>query len=503
MKIHIPIILLFLLYACPTALLCLNEDQSLPGERISLEKVIFLAKERSIETKQARHAYLSAYWDYRIFRAQYLPSVNLSLTLPNFNRSLNTVQNYVTGEYNYVQSYSMRNSAQLSIDQNIAVTGARISLNSSLERMDQFGQQRLVSYINQPIALTISQPLWGTFNYLKWNRKIEPKQYEKAKKEYLESQQEITLQAVNCFFSLLLAQKKVEIAFSNYKNSQQQYEYAKERNRLRELSSNELAQIELSMRNDQLDLNQVLLEHGEALVEFNNFLRNPLDRSYILAEPTPLPDISLNAEWVYQTAMLQNSEKLKREIDQLSAAQAIEKAKQEKGISADLYIRVGYNKSAGRFPDSYRNLLDQETISLGIRIPLLDWGVGRGRMAVARSQAELTREQVAQEEVKYQQWVYLKTMEFGSQRERYQIAVSADSVASRLYIQANERFEQGLIDVLSLTNSQIEKDQAKVKALTELQNFWQLFYTLEKITLFDLQKQVSRLQELDRITNIK
>lgn len=496
-------ILLFLLYNHSFDLFGRTEDELSDGEWITLEHVILLAKERSLEAKQAGHRFLSAYWNYRSFRSQYLPSVNLNLTLPNFNRSLNSVQNYVTGEYNYVQSYSMTNSAQLSIDQNIAVTGARISLNSSLERMDQFGEQRLISYINQPVALTISQPLWGTFNYLKWNRKIEPKQYEKAKKEYLESQQAITLQAVEYFFSLLLAQKKVEISFSNYKNSRQQYKYAKERNRLRELSDNELAQIELSMRNDQLDLNQVRLEHGEALVEFNNFLRNPLSLSYILVEPESLPDINLNAEWVYQIAVLQNSERLKREIDRLSAAQAVEKAKQERGISADLYIRVGYNKSAGRWTDSYRSLLDQENVSLGIRIPLLDWGAGRGRVAVARSQEELTREQIAQEEVKYQQWVYLKTMEFTSQRERYEIAVAADSVASRLYIQANERFKQGLIDVLSLTNAQIEKDQAKVKVLTELQSFWQLFYTLEKITLFDLRKQVSRLGELDRITNIK
>lgn len=501
--IHISIkITTLLLYLGQSFSLYAQPDKGHVTEYLTLDNVIAFVKEHSLESMQAEHDFLSAYWQYREFKAQYLPSMNLNLTLPNFNHSLSFVQNYETGEYNYVQSYLMTSRAQLSIDQNIALTGARISVNTSLERMDQFGQQRLINYINQPIFISISQPLWGTFNALKWSRKIEPKRYEKAKKEYLESLQDVVLQAVDQFFALLLVQKRVEIAGLNLKNSSLQYQFALERNKLKAFSDNELAQIELNMRNDQLDLNEVCFEYEETNVKFNSFLRNEVTVYYTLVEPSELPEIDLKSDWVYETALKNNGEMLKRQIDQLTAMQAVERAKKERGVKADLFVQVGYNRNASRLSESYRNPLDQENISLGIRIPLYDWGVARGRIAVARSQAKITQEQHVQEEIKYQQWVSLKVMEFVSQGERYQIAESTDSVANRLYVQANERLRQGVINVMALTNAQIEKDQAQIKSLTELQNYWQLFYTLEKITLFDFRLNMHKTEQFDQLIKL-
>jgi len=150
-------------------------------ERLRLGDVITLASQRSIDAILHRHQFLSAYWQFRAFKAELLPSLNLGLTAPNFSHALVALQNAVTGEYNYVQDYSMRNSVNLSIDQNIAPTGGKVSLYSSLERLDQFGDQRYHSYNTNPVSITYTQPIFGSFNSLKWDKKIEPEEYEKAK----------------------------------------------------------------------------------------------------------------------------------------------------------------------------------------------------------------------------------------------------------------------------------------------------------------------------------
>ena len=79
-----------------------------------------------------------------------------------------------------------------------------MSLNTSLARLDQFSYDTK-TYNSNPVTINYTQPL-RSFNTLKWQKKTEPLQYEKAKKQYLESLEGITLQTTSYFFSVLSAQ---------------------------------------------------------------------------------------------------------------------------------------------------------------------------------------------------------------------------------------------------------------------------------------------------------
>ena len=59
---------------------------------LSLQQAIEIAQENSPEAQAARHTYRAAYWNYRFFRANYLPSV----TLTSYPES-GDKQNYPTG----------------------------------------------------------------------------------------------------------------------------------------------------------------------------------------------------------------------------------------------------------------------------------------------------------------------------------------------------------------------------------------------------------------------
>lgn len=60
---------------------------------LSLQQAIEIAQENSPEAQAARHTYRAAYWNYRFFRANYLPSV----TLTSSPTESGDKQNYPTG----------------------------------------------------------------------------------------------------------------------------------------------------------------------------------------------------------------------------------------------------------------------------------------------------------------------------------------------------------------------------------------------------------------------
>ena len=121
--------------------------------KLTLPDVIGMAQERSYDAMVARLSFMSHYWSYRSFRAELLPSVNLSGGLLQFNRSMVEARNYEDGRISYVKNNSMTNSLALSLDQNIAPLGGRLSLQSYLYRLDQFSYDSKI-YNSQPLRLS-------------------------------------------------------------------------------------------------------------------------------------------------------------------------------------------------------------------------------------------------------------------------------------------------------------------------------------------------------------
>ncbi|MBR4883587.1 MAG: hypothetical protein IKU18_06885, partial [Bacteroidales bacterium] len=154
------------------------------GLQLTLDEVISTAREQSVPALRAKHQFVVSYWRYRTYKAQFLPSLNLSANLGQYNRSLVGVQNSETGKINYVENNNLTNSLNLSIDQAIPFTGGTVSVYTSLSRLDQFSPNDNITYNSQPINIYYSQPI-KAFNSLKWEKKIAPKEFELAKKTYL------------------------------------------------------------------------------------------------------------------------------------------------------------------------------------------------------------------------------------------------------------------------------------------------------------------------------
>lgn len=457
------------------------------AQSISLLEAITIAREQSVPALEAKQSFVSTYWAYRSYKASRLPSFNLYGDIMNFDRSLTLVQSYEDGRFNYVNSYNLQNSVGLQVKQNITFTGGTLSVYSDLSRIDQFGIDKRLTWYSQPITVSYYQPLF-TYNQFKWDKMIEPKEYEKGKRQYLESMEQITLNTVRAYYSLILAKMNNDIALSNYTNTGKMLNVARERQQLGSVTRDEVLQLELRMLNDSISINESSVAVREAQMVLNSVLG--YDESYEinpLLDET-LPDIYMDYDHVMSKAMDNSSFNLSNEINLLNAESGVAQAKASRGISMALNARFGLSQTAPDFGGVYSDLLDQEVVGITFSIPIFDWGMGKGKVQKAKAAQEVVRAQVVQSENDYRRTIFTAVGQFNNQRHQCSVSRRAMLIAKERYELMMEKFRGGKASVMDLNTAQSENDTALQKYITDVSNYWEYYYTLRQYTLYDFIK---------------
>ena len=466
--------------------------------RLTLDKAIYSAQNHSIAAMVAKYTFLSSYWSFRSYQASRLPSLNLSGEVLSFDRSLRLLQDYDTGEMRYLENYNLQNTLGLAIQQNITLTGGTLRLYSSLNRLDQFAPKESKSYYSQPITLSYTQPLFA-YNSFKWNKKIAPKEYELAKRTYIEAMEDITIQAVTYYFNLLLSKTKHTIAVKNYSNTKSLYAIAEQRLELGSVTKDELLQLQLRMLNDSLSINDTALAARESQMKLNSYLRFSETTEIEPLLDDRIPPIEIDYATVLDKALANSSFEIDNQIRQLNAEAAIAQAKSERGASATINARFGLSQTGDDFRTAYSNLLDQEVVGLQFSIPIFDWGMGKGRVRMAKAKAEMLHNQIEQDQIDYRHAVYTLIEQFYNQRNQCAVARKAREVADRRYAIAMENFRRGTISVTEMNTAQTEKDEANQTYVSAMAAFWNYYYSLRRKTLYDFISHTDINVEFDKL----
>lgn len=453
-------------------------------DRMTLSEAIRTARTNSVEALETRQAFISTYWAYRSYKANRLPGVNLNGNLINFDRSLTLLQNPEDGTLKYVSSNNLQNGIALEINQNITFTGGTLTLVSDLSRIDQFGAGKSLTWHSRPVTLSYYQPLF-TYNQFKWDKKIEPKEYERGKREYLERMEGITIDAVYAYHNLLLARMNNEISKSNFENSGKMLRIAKERLQLGNVTRAEYLQLELRMLNDSISINETAVQVREAQMILNSLLG--YDESFEI-EPvieSELPDIQMDYDLVMSKSLNNSSFCLSNELSLLNAESAVAHAKASRGFSFALNARFGMSQTGPEFPQAYKNLLDQEVVGITFRIPIFDWGLGKGKVQKAKAAQEVVKAQVTQAENDFRRQMFTAVSEFNNQKQQCMVSSRAMKVASERYELTMHRFREGNATVTDLNMAQTENDSALRQYINDISNYWTFYYTLRQYTLYD------------------
>jgi outer membrane protein TolC len=452
-------------------------------KKLTFEEVIKLSEEQSPNALMAKHRFRASYWQYRTFVAQYRPSLTLTGTTPDYSNSYDKVWNSQTNSYDYRATNTLSNLGSLSLAQNVGFTGGSISLNSDLTVFKDF-ENSTTNYITAPISIGYTQPLFR-YNALKWQKKTEPLKYQAARKTFLANIESVHQQAVMNFFSLAQAQINKQISEMNYSNADTLFRIAQGRYQLGTIAEDELLQMQLSWLNAETARKQADMNLRDREIRLRSFLGFNDNVRLELIIPTEIPPLQVSTQEVFDLAMANNPEILNQQLTILTAESNVAQAKAERGLNANLTASYGLRDQDPTFQQAYQDMNKQQRVRIGFTLPILDWGLGRGKYKMAQSSLELAQVQSKQAIVDFQQNLYLDVEQFNLQKNQVEIAAKSDTVAMKRYEVTKQRFLIGKIAVLDLNDADSRKDQNKRAYLQALQDYWNFFYNIRSLTLFD------------------
>ena len=449
----------------------------------SLDEVIQLARDQSLQAILAKHQFRADYWEFRSYKAKYLPNVTLRSEFPQFRRAIKEYQN-PDGTYQYIEDNVNTSSLNVDISQNIGLTGGRLFVSSDLQRIDEFGDNNRHSYMSTPISIGYNQPVLF-FNEYKWEKQIEPLKYEQARKEYLSGLEQATIRAVNYYFDLILAQKNLEIAKSNYANADTLYTISQKRYQIGTIAENELMQMKLSYLNAGADLNDARINLRAARIRLRSFLGFNENVELHLKAPSDIPDIDIDVSRAVDLAEENNPRILDYDRQLLQVKRDVAEAKAEKGPNASLYASFGLTQEAQEFASVYQNPQNQQRLTVGFEIPIVDWGLGKGRYKMAQSRQQMVQTDIRRSRQEFEQNVGLRVMKFNLQDDQVEVKHQAELTAQKRYDITKKRFLVGKVDVLDLNVASSEKDVAKRNYISTLRNYWLDYFEIRQLTLYN------------------
>lgn len=465
---------------------------------LSLEDVIRLAKDQSPMGIMARHRFRGSYWEYRTHVAKFRPGLTFSSVIPELTRSIDKIT-LPDGSDDFVERSLMNSSVEVSLMQNIAPTGGSIFMSSGLQRIDNFNaEQNPLTYLSTPVSIGFRQPI-KAHNSFRWEKKIEPLKYEEAQKTYIDAMESVSQRAVNNFFNLILAQVNLQIALTNFANNDTLYRIAQGRYNIGTIAENEVLQMELALLNAGTALNEAKIQLEINKYRLRSFLGFNETVDIELITPREIPEFEVDVVKALQEAKHNSPDIISLQRQLLEADKSVAQARAEKGLTADLFASYGLTQKDYTIPDSYQNFQDQERIRIGLEIPIVDWGLGKGRYRMAQSNQEVVRTTVQQSEIDFEQEVMLQVMQFNLQDDQVRIAAKADTIAQSRFDVTKQRFLIGNVDVTDLNIALTERDAATRSYLSALNNYWSYYFNIRQLTLYDFEKQIPLAEDFESL----
>ena len=465
---------------------------------LSLEEAVMRAQNDSPAAISAKHSFRASYWSWRSFKADQLPSLTFRSS-PSLNRSYNAITKE-DGTTAYVNQNQLSTDARLDINQKVALTGGTIYASTYLQRTDLFGDNKGHSYMSNPITIGYSQQNLFGYNSQKWQRKIQPLNYEYAKKYYISTMEIIASTATSYFFDLATAQNQLDMAMFNLMNCDTLLSIGIRRyEKLGTITENEMLQLELNRLNQETSVLTAQIDVDDRIATLRSYLGITDDVEIDVITDTHVPDFTVDEELAYNLALENNPSVVNWEIQRLSSESSVASARSQGGFSASLGVEFGLNQSGREIRDVYQNPNDREVASIGISIPILDWGRHKGEVRVARSNRDRIYASLEQERIDFRTSILRAIRQFNIQGHRIMVARKADETARRKYDVAQKLFVLGKSSTLELTNATAEKDQAGNSYINALWDYWSKYYSIRRLTGFDFESQRPLTEDYDTL----
>lgn len=475
------IFLLFLVFCKPKA-----NSQNV----ISLEEVVKLAQAQSPQYKLEQTRKELCFYQYLIYKSDLHPQISFQGSFPGYNKQYAGVIQ-PEGTISYVRVKQNTGNIGFSLSQKISLTGGIISLNTNLSRFDDF-QEKTHQYNATPAFIYLNQPLFG-FNEIKWAKKIEPLKLNESKKSFVQAMEGLAQQAAILYFDVLDAQEMINISKGNLTNSMENYELEQKRILLGTTTEDRLLQLELQSLTNRQGVEKARYNYQVALLRLKALLGSNDSTDLRLVTPEAIPVFTVSIQKALEFAHKNRPEFVAFERRRLEAERDMANARASKQ-QVNLTATFGLNRAGTDLGAIYSSPKDQQAFAVGINVPVIDWGRRNAAYNSAKANWKLIEYYNEIDEIKYNQEIATLVKNISLIKENIALIRKRDSVAYKRYIIANNLYRMGKLTVSDLNIAQNEKDNAHHELMSGYRSFWDAFYLLRRVTLYDFENERSLFQ---------
>ncbi|ETZ24018.1 TolC family protein [Pedobacter sp. V48] len=469
--------------------------KSQKNQSISLKGAIRLAQKNSLDYKIAVYMARSSYWDYKAYNSSFLPKLTLNGTLPNYYRTINMIT-LPSGANDFVSQNVANSSLNLNLSQNIAYTGGSIAVSSSLQRIDNLGRFSNTAYTSIPLSISYFQNNLF-YNPIKWKKKIEPLKLQESQREYIENLEDISYKTIDKYFNLLIADVQYKLDQQNLINIDTLLKITLARFEIGTVNLNDILQAKVSLLNAKKSLAASTLLLETAKQGFIRYVKLDKDKKINLLTPDTLLFFDISTDDALKHAKNNRKYPLSFKRRLLQAQETVNQTKSQTGPSVSINANIGLSQTGNGLQNSYTDLLRNQSVIIGFSVPLIDWGVNKSNRKRANANLDLENTNIIQEELANEQEISTEILKWGMQKELIEIAKETRMLAQQRYDIARQKYSMGSISYTDFNNAQMEKDRAVTDYISNLRNYWSMYYTIRKITLYDFE--INRKIELSDI----
>jgi len=456
-------------------------------EKLSIEQMLWLAGENSVDAEKAEKLAQISYWQYRLHQSNNKPRFVLSGELPNLSRTIIPVT-----QNDGLEIFRARSLAtsyfDISLLQNITPTGGAFFASSQLNRIDIFRPARTTSYLSYPVLVGVRQPI-GQFNSLKWANKIEPLRFVESRKKYKEDLEFSKIKGLKLFFKLLLAQENLEATKIQQANADTLLVLAKNRFSVGKITENELLRNEINLLQAQQQYAQALNEYEFAQKQLQIFLKK--NQNLQLEYPTNIfENINIDEEATLEKVRKNGRKVIELQRKLLEADKELAQARANAGLRMDVTLSFGLSKDANELPNVYRQLKDQENARVSFQIPILDWQRGKAEVKIATLQQQYAQIQAEQELLAMEQELLQLIRNWQLAKKQWIIIEKTKTIAEKSYLMTFQDYQNGFTTITELDKALAAKNAAFQNYLKQLETLWTDYYTLRAFTLYDFEKNL-------------
>ena len=308
----------------------------------------------------------------------------------------------------------------------------------------------------------------------------------------------ISRTATDLYFDYLTAQVELQIAEFNLANNDTIYNIEQGRYNIGTASRDEILQVELQLLRSRQGVTQANLDMKTSKQDLVSFIGLNLGPNNVLEliQPQELPSFEISLDKALLYASENRADYINFERRRLEAERDVSEAKSQR-FQTDLTASFGLNKAGSTLNDAYTDPNNQQRVNVRIGVPIIDWGRSKSRLKIALAEQKLEQYLLAQEIQNFEQEIITLVSTFEVLRLQVEITKKSDEVAQERYDVAQNRYLIGKTKITDLNIALKEKDEAKGSYIRALRAFWNAYFDLRRLTLYDFLNDELLYQEKD------